>query len=61
MFVNQANHANNSEELFPELQEAMLKQRPNGMLSCELAEAREIRYKSQIQHRLAELEGNYFV
>ncbi|KAM6545390.1 hypothetical protein CsatB_026126 [Cannabis sativa] len=50
------NHADISEELLPELQEALLKQRSNCMSSFELTESRDKRYQSHIQHRLTELE-----
>lgn len=55
----QDNNANVSEDLLPNFQEAILKQRPNGMPSTDLTELRENRYQSHIQHRLTELEGNY--
>ncbi|PON80136.1 putative ATP-dependent DNA helicase CHR [Parasponia andersonii] len=51
-----ANHANDSEVLLPEVQEAILEQRSNCMSSYELTESREKRYQSHLQHRLTELE-----
>lgn len=51
-----ADHGNLSEDLLPDLQEALLKQRPNCKPSSELTELRENRYQSHIQHRLTELE-----
>lgn len=49
-------NANVSEDLLPNFQEAILKQRLNGMPSTKLTELRENRYQSHIQHRLTELE-----
>ncbi|XP_061354401.1 probable ATP-dependent DNA helicase CHR12 isoform X1 [Gastrolobium bilobum] len=39
------------------LQDALLKQRPNGVSSSTLNKAIESRFQTQIQHRLAQLEG----
>ncbi|XP_061354403.1 probable ATP-dependent DNA helicase CHR12 isoform X3 [Gastrolobium bilobum] len=40
-----------------DLQDALLKQRPNGVSSSTLNKAIESRFQTQIQHRLAQLEG----
>ncbi|KAJ1423774.1 SNF2-related, N-terminal domain [Sesbania bispinosa] len=47
---------NSREDLVADLEDALLKQRPNCASGFKLEEARENRYQSQIQHRLNELE-----
>ncbi|KAI9115169.1 hypothetical protein K1719_014182 [Acacia pycnantha] len=48
---------NSKEDLLKDLEDALLKQRPSCVSGYKLKEERESRYKSQIQHRLNELEG----
>ncbi|MED6210150.1 putative ATP-dependent DNA helicase chr12 [Stylosanthes scabra] len=48
---------NSSENLITDLEGALLKQRPDGVLGSKLEKARESRYQNRIQNRLTELEG----
>ncbi|RDX64597.1 putative ATP-dependent DNA helicase CHR12, partial [Mucuna pruriens] len=48
------------EDLLADLQDALLKQRPNCASGFKLNKTMESRYQSQIQHRLTELQGSPF-
>lgn len=48
------------EDLLADLEDALLNQRQNCMSGAGLIESREKRYQSHIQHRLTELEGDWF-
>lgn len=48
----------NGGDLMSEFEDALLKQRPNCESGSRLAELKETRYKSRIQNRLSELEGD---
>ncbi|XP_061354402.1 probable ATP-dependent DNA helicase CHR12 isoform X2 [Gastrolobium bilobum] len=56
-----SNHLNSfadaRDSTLADLQDALLKQRPNGVSSSTLNKAIESRFQTQIQHRLAQLEG----
>lgn len=47
-------------DLIIDLDDALVKQRPNCMSGFGLTDLRENRLQSQIQHRLTELEGYYY-
>lgn len=47
-------------DLITDLDDALVKQRPNCMSGFGLTDLRENRLQSQIQHRLTELEGYYW-
>lgn len=49
------------EDLLADLEDALLNQRQNCMSGAGLIESREKRYQSHIQHRLTELEGDWFM
>lgn len=48
-------------DLITELEDAIVKQRPNCMSGFVLGESREKRYQGRILHRLHELEGSSLV
>lgn len=45
------------EDLMTDLEDALSKQRPNCVSGFKLEQARDNRYRSQVQHRLNELQG----
>lgn len=48
-------------DLIMDLEDAIVEQRPNCMSGSGLTESRDKRLQSHIHHRLAELEGYYFL
>ena len=60
MFVIQNDLRTSKGDLMAEFEDALVKQRANCMSGFGLAESRDNRLQTHIQHRLSELEGYYF-
>ncbi|KAK7357506.1 hypothetical protein VNO80_16794 [Phaseolus coccineus] len=56
IYRNHDDGGNSGEDLMTDLEDALSKQRPNCVSGFKLEKARETRYRSQIQHRLNELQ-----
>ncbi|RDX84282.1 putative ATP-dependent DNA helicase CHR12, partial [Mucuna pruriens] len=56
IYRNHDDGGNSGEDLITDLEDALSKQRPNCVSGLKLEEARANRYRSQIQHRLNELQ-----
>lgn len=60
MLLMQVDHVNSSRrDLLAEFEDALLRQRINCMSGSKLAESKEKRLQSRVQHRISELEGDY--
>ena len=53
----QGDGGNSGEDLMTDLEDALSKQRPNCVPGFKLEQSRDNRYRSLIQHRLNELQG----